>query len=69
MEEILNQLREIHKDIKNDRPRGGKLNGNAAYRNGFEDGYKLITRRCKAFIEAQEQETIASHAPDPSTRI
>ena len=54
MEELLQQLREIHKDIKGDRPKGNNLNGNAAYRNGFEDGYKVITKRVKAFIEARE---------------
>ena len=52
MNDALVLLKEIHKEIKAERPKSNKLIGNAAYRNGFEDGYKLITKRMKAFIEA-----------------
>jgi hypothetical protein len=52
MQEFILILKEIHKDIKSDRPKGSKLNGNAAYRNGFEDGHKLVTKRIKGFIDS-----------------
>lgn len=51
MDELITILKDIHKEIRSERPKGGKLNGNSAYRNGFEDGYKLITKRMKGFIE------------------
>lgn len=51
MDEIISTLKEMHKEIKSDRPKGSKLNGNSAYKNGFEDGHKLVTKRLKAFIE------------------
>lgn len=55
MEQPIESLKDLLKDIKGDRPKGNKLNGNAAYRNGFEDGYKVITKRIREFIEAKEK--------------
>jgi hypothetical protein len=52
MQEFVLILKDIQKDIKSDRPKGSKLNGNAAYRNGFEDGHKLVTKRIKAFLDS-----------------
>lgn len=62
MDEFISVLKEIHKDLKSERPKGSKLNGNAAYRNGFEDGHKLVTKRMKTFIDALSAKT-ASGAP------
>lgn len=61
MEEIVATLKDIHKDIKSERPKGNKLSGNAAYRNGYEDGYKVVTKRIKIFIEM-----LQSKSPDES---
>lgn len=55
MDAIIKELKSLHKDMKGDRPKGDKLNGNAAYRNGFEDGYKLVTRRIRTLFESLEQ--------------
>ncbi|MBU3657230.1 MAG: hypothetical protein FGM35_04255 [Rhodocyclaceae bacterium] len=59
MEEIINALKEMHKEIKSERPKSSKLNGNSAYKNGFEDGHKLVTKRLKAFIEGITAQTEA----------
>lgn len=55
MDDLIKDLKSLHKDMKSDRPKSDKLNGNAAYRNGFEDGYKLVTRRIKTLVESLEQ--------------
>lgn len=55
MDALIKELKSLHKDMKSDRPKADKLNGNAAYRNGFEDGYKLVTRRIRSHFESLEQ--------------
>jgi hypothetical protein len=54
MEEIINVLKSLHEDIKDQRPKADKLSGGAGYSNGFEDGYKLVTKRIKKHIEDLE---------------
>ena len=54
MEELINVLKSLHEDLKNARPNADKLGGGAGYRNGFEDGYKFVTKRVRKHIEELE---------------
>lgn len=57
MDEIIKLLKSLHDDLKSDRPKADRLGGGAGYRNGFEDGYKLVTKRIKKQIEDLQSST------------
>ena len=54
MEEILKELKSLHDDLKENRPRKKKIDHGAGYRNGFEDGYKFVTKSINDYIEKLE---------------
>lgn len=51
MEEIIQALKTLHDELKDGRPKDDKLGAGAGYRNGYEDGYKLVSKRIKIFID------------------
>lgn len=51
MEELIKVLKSLHEDLKSEKPKGDMLGCGAGYRNGFEDGYKLVVKRVKQHID------------------
>jgi|GEM_PF-5621094 len=51
MEELIKVLKSLHDDLKDNRPKDEALGCGAGYRNGFEDGYKLVMKRIKKHID------------------
>ena len=45
LQEVLEQLEKILKE----KPNYNKLPGGSGYRNGYEDGFKLVVKRFKTF--------------------
>ena len=57
MEELIKVLKSLHEDLKSERPKVDMLGCGAGYRNGFEDGYKLVVKRVKQHIEKLKSDT------------
>jgi hypothetical protein len=48
LQEVLEQLEKALKE----KPNYNKLPGGSGYRNGYEDGFKLVVKRFKTFRDA-----------------
>lgn len=51
MDELIKILKSLHQELREDKPKLDATGCDAGYRNGFEDGYKFVTKRIKKHID------------------